>query len=136
MSDIDILARTLYGEARGEGKMGMEAVANVVLNRMHLADQHSHFGDGSAESACKAPWQFSCWNANDPNSHLLETVTNSDPIFAQCLQIASDALNGLLTDYTNGATYYYVRGSAEPKWAEGQDPCAIIGRHLFFKNIA
>ena len=31
--DVDILARTIYGEARGEGQEGMEAVACVVMNR-------------------------------------------------------------------------------------------------------
>ena len=34
MSDLDILARTIYGEARGEGQEGMEAVACVVIVRI------------------------------------------------------------------------------------------------------
>ena len=33
MSDVDILARTLYGEARGEGIDGIEAVACGIMNR-------------------------------------------------------------------------------------------------------
>ena len=107
MSDVDILARTIYGEARGEGLIGQQAVANVVLNRMSLADQHPHFGDGTATAACQDPWQFSCWNKNDPNSKILYNVKSDDKIFTQCLQIASDALNGLLADCTNGATYFF-----------------------------
>ena len=31
--EIDTLARTIWGEARGEGSAGMQAVANVVMNR-------------------------------------------------------------------------------------------------------
>lgn len=33
VDDVDILARTIYGEARSEGQEGMEAVACVVMNR-------------------------------------------------------------------------------------------------------
>lgn len=34
--EIDVLARTIYGEARGEGMQGMQAVANVVMNRAKI----------------------------------------------------------------------------------------------------
>lgn len=134
--NVDILARTLYGEARGEGKAGMEAAANVILNRAALASKHPHFGDGTIAGACKAPWQFSCWNHNDPNLFIIDKITDADPVFAQCLEIASDAANGLLEDNTNHATYYYARGSKEPPWAIDKEPCALIGRHIFFNNIA
>lgn len=135
-NDIDILARTLYGEARGEGYRGMQGVANVVMNRVAMADEHPHFGDGSAAGACQAPWQFSCWNEGDPNRELLLDLPDGDPFYAHALQIASDAVNGILGDITFGATYYYARGSDVPKWAAGKTPCQIIGKHLFFKNIA
>ena len=36
--ETDTLARTLWGEARGEGHYGMEAVASVILNRVKIAD--------------------------------------------------------------------------------------------------
>jgi len=134
--NIDTLARTIYGEARGESEEGKQAIANVVLNRVALADAHPHFGLGTAASACKAPFQFTCWNKNDPNCQVISNVTDEDPVFAECLQIASDALDGYLQDLTNGATYYYVTGSVEPAWAYQHEPCAIIGRHQFYKNIA
>lgn len=135
-SDKDTLARTLYGEARGEGDIGMQAVANVVCNRVALAHKHPHFGDGSIASACTAKYQFSCWNENDPNSEKLKTVTDEDPSFAAALDIAADAVDGYLQDITGGATYYYVKNSPMPTWADGKTPCAAIGRHLFFKDIA
>jgi len=136
MTDQDIMARTIYGEARGEGIAGMQAVANVILNRFSLWDSHPHFGNGTIESVCLAPWQFSCWNENDPNLPILKSINDSDPVFIQCFEIAGNALEGSLADNTNGATFYYVRGSKEPTWAFGKDPCASIGRHLFFTNIA
>lgn len=133
--DVDIFARTVYGEARGEGYRGMQAVANVVFNRVALSDNHKHFGDGSFASACQAPWQFSCWNTNDPNRQIILDLPDGDPLFSQAIQIASDAVNGILTDITEGATYYYAQGSPEPEWAIGKIPCQIIGKHIFFKNI-
>jgi N-acetylmuramoyl-L-alanine amidase len=68
--DIDVVARTLYGEARGEGKQGMIAVACVIVTRAMIAAEyvdangkpHPLFGDGSLASACQAPLQFSCWD--------------------------------------------------------------------------
>ena len=33
-NEIDLLARTIWGEARGEGQTGMQAVANVIMNRV------------------------------------------------------------------------------------------------------
>jgi len=141
--DTDILARTIYGEARGEGLGGMKAVASVVMNRCRIAQQyyqnhqcpHPLFGGGSPASACKMPWQFSCWNAADPNCRIINDVDDSDPVFSECLHIATDAISGALTDSTNGATHYYDRRSPIPDWAEGKEPCAAIGHHLFFNNI-
>ena len=44
--ETDILARTLYGEARGEGLIGLEAVACVILNRVSCQKKRgSHGGD-------------------------------------------------------------------------------------------
>ena len=141
--NIDILARTMYGEARGEGDAGMRAVACVVMNRCATAQKfiagnarhHPLFGDGTPASACKMSWQFSCWNAADPNSRIINDVDDSDSVFARACHIAADAVSGRLTDETGGATHYYDRRSPTPSWAEGKSPCAAIGRHLFFNNI-
>lgn len=132
---IDALARTIYGEARGEGVDGMQAVASVIMNRAAIGKAHPHFGDGSVESACRAPWQFSCWNPNDPNCAVLQEVGLDDSVFAMAVDIAAKAINGQLSDRTIGATYYKVQGTPT-KWAEGKTPCAIIGHHEFYKNIA
>lgn len=133
--DIGILARTIWGEARGEDTIGKQAVANVVLNRAAEAYNHPHFGDGTLAGACQAPWQFSCMNDTDPNKTKLLAVTAEDPVFAECQQIASDAANGLLEDNTGGATYYKVIGTYAP-WAEGKSPCFVHGHHEFYRNIA
>lgn len=133
--DADTLARTLYGEARGEGKIGMQAVGNVVMNRVALSSQHGHFGDGTIAGACLVPYQFSCWNEYDPNQKTIESVMQDDPVFAQARSIAMAIISGLLPDITGGATYYEVMGT-EAKWSDNQTPCCVIGRHAFYKDIS
>ncbi|AZD06253.1 Cell wall hydrolase [Pseudomonas chlororaphis] len=64
--DRDLLARTLWGEARGEGLAGQIAVAWTIRNRVNDGKAKSWWGEGYA-GVCQAPYQFSCWNKNDPN---------------------------------------------------------------------
>ena len=133
---IDILARTLWGEARGETKAGREAVASVVLNRVAFARQKGgrYWWGNDVMSVCLKPWQFSCWNANDPNRAKLEAVRPGNKIFDQCLRIASVAVAGALEDQVSGATHYHVEGLSPP-WAKGREPVARLGRHVFYKDI-
>lgn len=132
---VDVLARTLWGEARGEGAAGMEAVACVILNRVHVADAKGGYWWGrDIVSVCQKPYQFSCWNRSDPNYRVLLTVTDKDVHFATALRLARRAVIGALPDTTGGATHYHAK-SILPDWAAGQAPTAVIGRHIFYKLI-
>ena len=137
--DIDILARTIYGEARGEGVEGMEAVACVVMNRYK---SHKWFcgytiQDGnkipSVAQTCLKKFQFICWNKNDPNLRKIKNVTPEDKIFKHCLKIARSAVCGNLKDFTGGAVYYHTK-NIKPKWADGKIPCYEVKNHLFYKE--
>lgn len=128
---VDVLARTLWGEARGEGPKGMEAVACVVMNRVKRAA--SHFGT-SVKDCCQKPFQFSCWNERDPNRARLLAVTTADTNFAQALAIAARAVGGALADVTAGATHYHTR-AVRPDWAAGKTPCFELGSHLFYNDV-
>lgn len=129
--EIDILARTLWGEARGEGETGMAAVAAVIVNR---ARRPGWWGRSIVE-VCLRPWQFSCWNTGDPNRDKLLRVGPIDNGFAAALRIARLASAGLLPDPTHGATHYHA-ADIQPGWARGHEPCARIGRHVFYDHIA
>jgi len=134
-AEVDTLARTLWGEARGEREVerSMRAVAAVVLNRRK---RQTYWGKSIVE-VCRKPWQFSCWNRNDPNLPLIMNVTAKDRIFAQALAIAAEAAGpDTFSDETIGATHYYSTSMANPpSWARGHTPSKTIGRHLFFNNI-
>lgn len=134
MTDVtDTLARTLWGEARGEGYVGMAAVAAVVLHRA----AHPGWWGHDVAGCCTAPYQFSCWLADDPNRAKLLGVDRTDPQFAQAQEIATRMIGGTMGgDPVNGADSYYAAGSPEPAWARGREPCAVIGHHRFYKAAA
>jgi len=132
-TECDVLARTLWGEARGEGTAGMQAVANVICNRVKKAQKHGGYWWGSnVIQVCQKPYQFSCWNRTDPNHLKLLEVEESDLYFATALRIARRALAGSLEDITNGATHYHAE-SVSPFWSKDQEPLTRIGKHLFYK---
>ncbi|MCS6931246.1 MAG: cell wall hydrolase [Acetobacteraceae bacterium] len=140
--DKDIVARTLWGEARGEGEEGMRAVAAVIVNRARIArawmakygkKRHPLFGDGSLKSVCQAKFQFSCWNEGDPNRAKMEALATTDALYLQ----GRAALEWALTnpDPTLGATHYYSSVIKAPDWTKGATMTVKIGHHLFYKNV-
>lgn len=133
---IEVLARTIYGEARGEPVRGKEAVAAVVINRLrHARRLGGRFWWGNDVTAiCRRPWQFSCWNEGDPNRAKVEAVTAKNKVFQTCMRIARRAVAGTLEDPTGGATHYHHH-DARPPWARRRAPSAEIGNHLFYNDV-
>ena len=127
--DLDILARTIYGEARNEPYEGMKAVAHVVFNRVKRDPKN----DTTIARACLRKLQFSAWNLGDPNLVKMQTVTEKEPRFQKCIKAAREAFDE--TDFTRGATHYHTP-AVNPVWSRGKTPCLVIGGHLFFNNIS
>jgi spore germination cell wall hydrolase CwlJ-like protein len=128
--DLITLARTLYGEARGEGEAGRIAVAWVVRNRLKRPKRFR----ATIREICQQPWQFSCWNASDPNRAKILAASSADPVFADCIEVARRVLDDEADDPTHGADFYCV-SSLTPNWARGHQPCAKIGRHSFYNDV-
>jgi len=131
--EIDVLARTIWGEARGEGKEGMEAVASVILNRIEFAKQQTRYWWGNhIIQVCQKPYQFSCWNKQDPNFKKLLAVDKDDMHFGTALRVSRRAVLGFIKDRTSGATHYHTIDIL-PYWAKGQKPTTRIGHHVFYR---
>lgn len=131
MTEYEVLARTIWGEARSEGLAGMVAVASVIMKRVSMGYQ----GFGIKE-VCTRKYQFSCWLEGDPNRNKLLGVSGADPIFAQCCVIAELAAQGLLNDNTQGSKHYHVTSMGFPvSWGEEKEPCVIIEDHSFYNNV-
>ena len=96
------MARLIWGEAEGEGATGMQAVGNVVMNRV---DADSKYG-ADAQDIIMEQNQFS--SISDPKR--LEAMMNlslDNPEYIQALEISKKLLAGELEDITNGATHFY-----------------------------
>lgn len=126
---LEIAARTLYGEARGETEDGQRAVAHVLVNRQ----KDGRWGKSLAE-VCLARRQFSCWNDEDPNKMKLAALNDDDPLLTKLRGFVQAALLGD-PDPTMGARWYYaVSMKTPPPWAEGM-PFVQIGNHRFLKTV-
>jgi N-acetylmuramoyl-L-alanine amidase len=134
MDDLDIMARTIYGEARGEfakvhgGMSALIAVGNVIFNRF----KERRFGK-TIKEVCQRRWQFSCWNDRDPNKNLVETVQKGDQIFDICFELARLVTSNQCPDITKNSNHYFSKSlKFVPIWARSSKPQAIIGDHIFF----
>jgi len=126
----DILARTLLGEAAGEGLGGMEAVAHVIQNRVNSGQ----FPTDPAAVALQ-PNQFSAWNSLSNGGNNLVNRGPGDPGYSTALQAVDAVFGGNSTDPTGGALNYWapqgMPGGRDPSWAQGQDNRVQIGHHVF-----
>ncbi len=132
LSDAELLAHVMWGEARGEGDDGMRAVGCVVLNRW----RDGRYGRSIADVVLR-PYQFSCFNDNDPNLPKLRKLRESkDPAYEQALKIAHDLMRCAVEDKTGNATHYHVSG-INPSWAYSTKMVrtAKIGRHVFYREV-
>ena len=129
---IDLVARTLYGEARREPPETRLAIAEVVYNR---ALQRSPRFGMSVEAVCRQPDQFSCWNPGDPNRNRTLSISLRDPEIADCVTIARDLVAGRVGGLTLGADHYHHR-RVSPYYSREHAPCAQIGNYLFFNDIS
>ncbi len=131
--DLNIFARTLYGEARGEyalsGPASLIAVANVILNRLKRGGK---YGKTFIE-VCLKPRQFSCWNTSDPNRSLLQQEDLiKDPLFKFCQQVVHKVNQGIWPDLTRNSDHYHAT-SCKPYWSKSGKIKLRLGNHIFYK---
>lgn len=113
-ADLELIARIISAEARGEPYIGQVAVGAVVLNRV----ESSSFPD-SISGVVYQPGAFTAITDGQIN----EAVTDS------ARRAARDALNG--SDPTGGALYYYNPDKTSNRWIRSRPVITRIGQHLF-----
>lgn len=131
-SDQEIVARTLWGEARSQGVMGMVAVACVIMNR----DSNPGWWGRTLRGVCTSPMQFSCWNDDDLQAEKIREPIITDLSYQAATVITEMLFHNAINDITNGADHYRAE-YAHPAWADGKIPTYVCGtmgsRHLFYK---
>jgi len=112
--DTYLLARLVYGEARGEPYIGQVAVAAVVLNRVDSAK--------FPNTISGVIYQRYAFTA------VADGQINLEPD-AEAIRAAKDAINGW--DPSGGALYYYNPAVATSQWIYSRTVITVIGRHRF-----
>ena len=113
-TDLNLLARVVYGEARGEPYTGQVAVAAVVLNRVRSSSFPNSVAGVVYQSGA-----FDCVSDGQINLTPNQSAYNA----------AKDALNGW--DPTYGCLFYYNPRTATSKWMLSRTVKLSIGNHAF-----
>lgn len=113
-ADIQLLARLIYGEARGESYVGQVAVGAVVLNRI----KSSSFPN-TMSGVIYQKYAFTAVDDGQINLSPNQTARKA----------AIDALNGWDPSY--GALYYYNPATATSQWIFSRKTTVTIGNHVF-----
>ena len=117
-SDIQLMARAINGEARGEPYEGQVAVGAVILNRV----KSSQFPNTIAGVIYQAG-AFTAVSDGQINVPIDEGST--------VYKAARDAMNGW--DPTGGCIYYFNPATATNKWIWSRPYVKTIGKHRFCK---
>ncbi len=113
-SDTYLLARCIYGEARGESYTGQVAVGAVVLNRVRSSDFPN-----TISGVIYQKHAFTAVSDGQINLTPDQTAINA----------AKDAMNGW--DPTGGCLYYYNPVTATSEWIFSRETVITIGKHVF-----
>lgn len=124
---ITCLSRTIYWEAKGGGPADMEAVADVVINRL------GH--DGFADTVCgvvkqgseKKNCQFSWWCDGRADQ------VQEEDRYTVAKEVARKALNQQLKDRTGGALFFHDRHVALDGWGKDYLKTAETDKFIFYK---
>ena len=125
--ELDCLAKGVYFEARGEGTAGMEAVAQVIVNRA----RHPSF----PKTICGVIYQGAgkgrgCQFSFACDGSMRKGV--SGPLWSRAQQIAARTLDGEVRSPVGTATFFHAT-RISPNW-KGLTRVATIGRHVFYRH--
>ena len=117
-SDIQLMARAINGEARGEPYEGQVAVGAVILNRVKSSQFPNTIAGVIYQSGA-----FTAVADGQINVPIEEGST--------VYKAAKDAMNGW--DPTGGCIYYFNPNTATNKWIWSRPQVKTIGKHIFCK---
>ena len=117
-SDLQLMARAINGEARGEPYEGQVAVGAVILNRVKSSQFPNTIAGVIYQSGA-----FTAVADGQINAPIDENST--------VYKAAQDAMNGW--DPTGGCIYYFNPATATNKWIWSRPVVKTIGKHRFCK---
>lgn len=115
-TNLNLLARAISGEARGEPYEGQVAVGAVILNRVDNAD--------FPNTIAGVVYQSGAFDSVDDGQINMQPTTTA-------IKAARDALNGW--DPSGGAIYFFNPATSTSKWIWSREVIKVIGKHYFAK---
>lgn len=133
--ELDVVARTIWGEAGELGEDAMRAVAAVIATRHRFGKWWGR----SATEVCLRPYQFKCWDVSSPAIDRLLSIGADNESFRLASSLAKKALDracGITPDRSKGATHYHPEWVVPvPEWACGKESCYRVGGLCFYNDI-
>ena len=133
LREDQLLALVMWAEARNESYDGIRAVGSVILNRR---EKNGWFGHNLYEVILK-PFQFSCFNSNDPQFTKLVNMANDwSYAYAKiaslrtCHYLAEGLLDGTVKKYDDITHYHTV--DCNPHWDDHMKLAFTLGNHEFY----
>lgn len=115
-NNLNLLARAINGEARGEPYEGQVAVGAVILNRVNHAD--------FPNTIAGVVYQSGAFDSVSDGQINMEPTTSA-------VKAARDALNGW--DPSGGSIYFFNPSTSTSKWIWSRPVVKVIGKHYFAK---
>lgn len=127
---LEVGARTMWMEARGQGLAGLEAVGFVLYNRLCRTKS------ATLAWICLEPLQFSSWNTSDPNRGMMARCRWDDPNLIVSRGLLSDIFLFKRKDTTGGATLYCNLDVVIPSWDFSKLQQTVkIRDHTFYREL-
>lgn len=146
-----VLARTAWGTDHADGVQGMQAIINVIMNRVNNPNRWGK----SVVSVCLKPDQFPVWNpltvGNDRDrdtdrdddddaddalpaaTQAMLDVNDDDPAFRAAVDLAQAAIGLRLPDITGGADCFLPAAEPEPEWTLKAGLLTTIGAFKYYR---
>ena len=115
------MAQALYHEARGEGELGQEAVAEVIMNRVRAVARPK-----TICGVIREPHQFAFMRDGSMKRSL------EPKEWDRSLKLAERILRGHVTAITQHATFFHAT-YIQPRWTKGMVRTVQIGNHVFYR---
>lgn len=143
LTEKQIMALTIYAEARGESKEGRIAVGSVIMERV----DHRKWDGDTIEEVCLMPYQFSCYLPADPNYPALRMIAKDwDNKIMQsrelldCYRIAEGIVDGLIPrtkEIADSHCCQYLTTALRktnlcPEWVNKMKCVLTVGHHEFY----
>lgn len=129
----NIIAQTLLGEARGEGKAGLYSVAAIIKRRIELKSFPS-----TATKVCLEHKQFDYWTQHrrakwdDQNRANVRRLMQGNTELVRYAKMLAINITRIDTSYIKNADHYCTVDTHN-YWTKGRKPVAVVGQHKFYK---